>query len=258
MLTAVSLHPDCINKNKIKMEIKTDNSIDRDVIHQLMYIPSNMVNSRGRVLGNFPITLINPHNEKLVTCWISRSMASTFFGFAKEEYNHWWDPSTWFKKPRYFVLAEKRGPGCPDEIGKYACPGGYLDRDENLYGNVTRETKEETGVNVNFKAYIDRVDSNPKSNMENVTTIFFSIMPMLKQEYECQFSKLLNEKNEVDEICFIPYDEVDNYEWAFGHDRIIRELYEKYIACPFWKKVIIRLYNKYCNMNFTKDVCSKN
>lgn len=46
------------------------------------------------------------------------------------------------------VLMVKRGPGCPDEVGKWVLPCGYLDRNETLLEGMIRETYEETGFNL--------------------------------------------------------------------------------------------------------------
>lgn len=45
-------------------------------------------------------------------------------------------------------LMVKRGPKCPDEVGKWVLPCGYLDWDENLSEGMYRETYEETGINL--------------------------------------------------------------------------------------------------------------
>ena len=45
-------------------------------------------------------------------------------------------------------LMVKRGPKCPDEVGKWVLPCGYLDWDENLTEGMYRETAEETGINL--------------------------------------------------------------------------------------------------------------
>lgn len=45
-------------------------------------------------------------------------------------------------------LMVKRGPKCPDEVGKWVLPCGYLDNDENLSEAMMRECKEETSFNL--------------------------------------------------------------------------------------------------------------
>ena len=46
------------------------------------------------------------------------------------------------------VLMVKRGLGCPDEVGKWVLPCGYLDYDETLQDAIIREVYEETGFNL--------------------------------------------------------------------------------------------------------------
>ena len=57
------------------------------------------------------------------------------------------------------VLMVKRGPGCPDAVGKWVLPCGYVDWDENLTNAAIREIYEETGVNI--ITLIDSVKSAP-------------------------------------------------------------------------------------------------
>ena len=67
--------------------------------------------------------------------WISRSVTvlpSLFFVRGKQTY----------------VPLGLRGDGLPDEVGKWALPGGYLDYDETADEAVIRETWEELGLNL--------------------------------------------------------------------------------------------------------------
>lgn len=72
-----------------------------------------------------------------------------------------------------YFLVEKRGPGCPDNIGKYVFPCGYLNRDETLAEAACRELYEETGLkaspsDMKFVGYED----SPGANRQNVTMRF--------------------------------------------------------------------------------------
>lgn len=56
------------------------------------------------------------------------------------------------------ILMVKRGPGCPDEIGKWVLPCGYLDENETLKEAMYRETYEETGINlIEVREYADKI-----------------------------------------------------------------------------------------------------
>ena len=72
--------------------------------------------------------------------WDSRSMAVTIIPIAKTS------------DGQYEFLVEKRGPGCPDNIGKYVMPCGYLNRGESLREAGAREMYEETGLKINPKS----------------------------------------------------------------------------------------------------------
>ena len=65
--------------------------------------------------------------------WISRSVAVTGLISAVG------------KDGEVYFLLERRGPGCPDNIGKLCSICGYLDWDETLEEAIVRETYEETG-----------------------------------------------------------------------------------------------------------------
>ena len=70
--------------------------------------------------------------------WISRSMATVVYVFA-------------FIGEEVYVLANKRGPGLPTNVGKWNCPSGYLDFDETLEECAVREVFEETGYKITKK-----------------------------------------------------------------------------------------------------------
>ena len=42
----------------------------------------------------------------------------------------------------------------------------------------------------------------------------------------------------------IPIDKIEDYEWAFNHDEIIKETFNMFVNIPWYKKFII---NKYTN-----------
>ena len=141
-----------------------------------------------------------------------------------------------FKTEKFYILAEKRGSALSDESGKWCFPCGYLDWDETIKDAVIREVYEETGLDLQY--YIDNnkvvinnlnqpwyIDSNPKSNRQNVTlrhgcVILGEELPPITTEN--------SDLNEIEELKWIEYEDIDNYEWAFGHDQIIKEYFKKY------------------------------
>ena len=67
--------------------------------------------------------------------WVSRSMAAVVYVFA-------------FIGKDVYVLANKRGPGLPTNVGKWNCPSGSLDFNETLEECGIREVVAETGYKI--------------------------------------------------------------------------------------------------------------
>lgn len=174
---------------------------------------------------NFKITALEDNKEY----WISRACAVVVFviGEDKEKVN-----------PK--LLVSKRGPGCPDHIGKWAFTCGYLDWDESLEQAAQRELYEELGLLLPIESFkIFSIQSDPKQDARQNVTIRFRVT--LKEE---ELQKMLDtgeinkhswsrggESGEVDDIKLIPLSEVDNYEWAFNH----RQLIDRLFNCSDWK-----------------------
>jgi len=137
-----------------------------------------------------------------------------------------------------YILLAKRGTACPDEIGKWNMPGGYLDWDETLTQAAEREVYEETGVNLHeIYAEEDHVIANHmhqpwlvKSHVnkknyakQNVLNYFYLIfradkLPETSIEY-----------GEVDEIVaaqWVERSQLDQFEYAFKHREDIERFFE--------------------------------
>lgn len=152
-------------------------------------------------MKNFPIKIDG------IEYWISRSVAVAAFIFTKDKNNN------------LCVLANKRGSGTPDFQGYYNCPCGYLDYDETTIQAVHREVFEETGVVCPKFMSIFSVDSNPRSNKQNVTLNYYG-----KVEDPIQTLPSGGEINEVSEVRWINVNTLDRYQWAFSHDKIISKI----------------------------------
>ena len=130
------------------------------------------------------------------------------------------------KDGRHYVLASQRGKGTPDPeyVGKWNLCCGYLDFNETGKESVIREVFEETGVNISNETIRSiGVNTDPTTDKrQNVTLRYVVALSKDKEVYERQFSHKNNEKDEVGEIKFIDYRDIDKYEWAFGHDKIIK------------------------------------
>lgn len=131
-----------------------------------------------------------------------------------------------------WVLAGKRGYNAADYQGYWNLICGYLDWNETLEEATKREVWEESGLDLDILSDFDfdsfdlhkpwRVNSDPSANKQNVTCHFGCIVKL------DHFPKLSTKYNEVDgeteEVKWIPIDEINDYNWAFSHDKII-ELY---------------------------------
>jgi len=130
-----------------------------------------------------------------------------------------------------YVLMNQRGTGTPDFQGLWNMPCGYLDWDESATEAVYREVYEETGVNLpelleNNKVLKTDLEQPwytnhlPDSNRQNITLRFGAIvetdkLPHLTNEY--------SEPDEVSDLRWIKLDNVENYECAFNHPKILED-----------------------------------
>lgn len=165
--------------------------------------------------------------------WLSRSVAVVNMIIAEVD-------------DRIYVLMVKRGPGCPDEIGKWVMPCGYLDWNETLAECGIRETYEETGLNLNEFGnhkigYLVRDDYNdgqpwsinsmPTSNKQNVSCYFIKrFMFNSKNDIPTIDSSKLNPQ-ETETCAWLAYDGIHAI-WAnggigFNHFGIIQRYLNK-------------------------------
>lgn len=120
------------------------------------------------------------------------------------------------------ILAVKRGKGSSTFPGLWCCPCGYLDRGERIVEACARELKEETNLDIPIEnlRLID-IEDDPKAFNENITFRFFSMIP-----YDSEFSiGTTGEKDEIEEVKWIPFEDIDEYEWAFNHNNYLKNLF---------------------------------
>lgn len=166
------------------------------------------------------------------TIWESRSMVSAVFVFTQDKEGYW------------RVLAIKRGSGCPDGVGSWVCPCGYLDYGESLRLAAYRECHEETGVHLrsdDIRLY-SISDHHITDEKQNVVAIHYTVV---NNGFDYAFTTKYSEPNEVDEIAWVRIDLLDNFNWAFGHKDIIMDIWNNRIFIPWWKKLLIKMYRKY-------------
>lgn len=93
--------------------------------------------------------------------WFSRSVATTVCIFRKNGND-------------LQVLLQKRGKGCPDNVGKWCHVCGYLEFDRTLEENAVKEAFEEVGIKLNKdKLSLLKISSNPSENHQNVSVHFY-------------------------------------------------------------------------------------
>jgi len=146
--------------------------------------------------------------------WYSRSVATAIFFFCRD------------KNGTLHVLASERGKGAADFNGLWNCPCGYLDHNETTRQCAAREMLEETGIGISEEAikFISYEDDPVKANHQNITFRFGAYDPENVIERLSKFSRKRSEKNEVGKIKWIPLNEIDKYQWAFGHKTLIVEV----------------------------------
>lgn len=156
-------------------------------------------------MNNFSIKI----NDK--EYWISRSLATVGFVFD-------------IAPNSIHVLVVKRGPNV-DNSGKWCCPCGYLDYNETLKQCCLREIKEETGIllDENELTFLGIQDS-PNENRQNVTVRYVYINNSC--HWKLRPCSLGVDPGEIEYIEFIDIEGIDNLEWAFDHDKIIKEILE--------------------------------
>lgn len=164
-------------------------------------------------MKNFPVkvsedTIIDGENMKGKTLWISRACTVAVFMFLR--INKVWH-----------VLANKRGSGCPDYVGYWSCPCGYVDYNETIVDAAHRELYEESGIDP-CDLILDSINDNPEGN-QNITfryrgVLYWPTLPKLSDQF--------SEPNEIEEQKWIPLKDVGLYNWAFNHDEIIFEVFK--------------------------------
>ena len=163
-------------------------------------------------MKNFPVIDKNTEREY----WISRSIAVVVFVFAKDVFGE------------TYILAEQRGKGTPDPeyVGKYCVPCGYLDFDETCAQAAQRELIEETGLNFPVKDFkLVSINDIPESDKRQNVTFRYIINSNIPVEDLCKlFTTKNSEKDEVESIKFILLNYINNYEWAFNHQKLIKEI----------------------------------
>ena len=141
--------------------------------------------------------------------WISRSVAVLAIVVCQDD-NGW------------HILVNKRGEGCPDYNGCWNIPCGYIDWGETCEEACSREIFEECGIKIHpemFKLF--NVNSDPRDSSRQNITIRYIANELISEYLDLELSSKNSEQNEVADIRWISFDEIDNYEWAFNHRELL-------------------------------------
>lgn len=148
--------------------------------------------------------------------WISRSVCVVVLIIAEDD-------------DHILILIEKRGPKTPDPeyVGKWCIPCGYVDYNETIAEAASREVFEETGLHISpDKFQLCEVVDDPRSDKRQ--NISFRYLVDLRDEYLGELCDQLNNNNsedgEVSELRFINLYNINDYEWAFNHNVLIRHM----------------------------------
>ena len=148
--------------------------------------------------------------------WISRAHAVTCIIMASHNDKH-------------YFLFERRGPGCPDNIGKLCCVCGYVNWGETRKEAVIREAYEETGIKLDPKWVMENcvIDDPARDARENIVTRYIAVVnydDMVNATTDS--SSRGGEDAEVSEFVILTYDDIlklDSDEFAFNHKEMILE-----------------------------------
>ncbi len=162
-------------------------------------------------MKNFPIKA-----EDGKTYWVSRAIGVSGIVFYATDSD-------------IFVLANKRGKNTPDFQGMWNLPCGYLDFDETTKEACSREVYEETGIKVApDKWKLLEIADSPTQNKQNVTIRYYYCITNPQPKDISLGSNTENrggEEDEVESIAWINIKNIDNYEWAFGHKEVIKNMF---------------------------------
>lgn len=179
-------------------------------------------NRDNKILRNWDYTIPDgPH--KGMTLWSGRYCCTVSFVFCRIN-------------GKWCVLANQRGTGAEDNVGLWNSPCGFLECSESGQYGAARETFEETTIKINPKKMnFTGVQTIP---YVNVTLQYYSVLNSKKDDTFIDHNDMGmvgGEKDEVADIKWIPLKHLNEYNWAYGHQELIRKIWKK---IPFRKKLM--------------------
>jgi ADP-ribose pyrophosphatase YjhB (NUDIX family) len=187
-----------------------------------------------RLYGDFPVFQGRENSSHItedgLEIWESRSVAVVLTIVFWDKQNN-----------DFYIPMGKRGIACPDEIGKFSLPCGYMDWDESATDSAFRETWEEIGLFMEKFLFINtlkgkvahqftdqpwHVGHHPNANRQNVTLNFGVVVEWDDMDNLPELTNAYNEKvGEVDEIKYFNFHEYlkgsSDDDIAFGHQHVV-------------------------------------
>lgn len=138
------------------------------------------------------------------------------------------------KDGHWCVLANKRGEGAPDYKHCWNVVCGFLEADEDAIDGIAREVREETNYFIPRKLWeFANAETNPaECNNGNVTLRHIAVVNIKDLK---KVTDNGGEANEVEGVKWIPLDEIDCYEWAFNHLKMIPIMFKR---VSWWEKAL--------------------
>lgn len=123
-----------------------------------------------------------------------------------------------------YILVNKRGTKTSEFKSKWNLPSGYLNWDESGEEAAQRETIEETGICIPT-SLIQEVEhsTSPTENRQNIIFRYAAKVP----NYFMEQSLKAQDSEEVSNIKWINFNELDTVEWAFNQKETIERMLSK-------------------------------
>jgi ADP-ribose pyrophosphatase YjhB (NUDIX family) len=137
-----------------------------------------------------------------------------------------------------YVILGKRGKSCPDEVGKFCMPCGYLDKNETCEEGVVREIYEESGFNVyktleqydilhdqmNFPWKINSIPDGEVQNISMHYALYFDTKSNIYRDTASLPELTIKNnavKDEVEIVEWINVNDLWEYDICFNHESTI-------------------------------------
>jgi 8-oxo-dGTP pyrophosphatase MutT (NUDIX family) len=127
---------------------------------------------------------------------------------------------------KIFVLGTKRSQNMPTAPGKWVVPSGYLDWDESGWEALRRELYEESSFLIDdyeTRLIYDNnkqpfyVKTEPDEHLQNIALNYCLILGVGSIPIHIESYK----NEETEEVKWIPIEKIEDYDWAFEHNKRI-------------------------------------